>query len=363
MKQKETTKYPLVEINTAMLRENAHRVVATCQRHGVKVTAVTKVVCANAYVVNALIDGGIRSLADSRLSNLQRLRSITPDAELILLRLPMLSQVADVVRWADISLNSESLILDALNQEARAVDKVHGVILMVDVGDLREGIWPDRVNELAKRVQKMENIKIRGVGTNLCCYGGIKPDRNNMETVVRARDIVAETVGYKIEMVSGGSSANWLLMESGDMPRQVNHLRIGEAIMLGTETTKRIPIKSLSQKVFTLKAEVIEVGIKPSVPIGEIGEDAFGNTPRFVDRGRHHRAIVAIGRQDVVPDGLQPDIKGIRILGASSDHMILDVEDAERQVCVGDLLSFTVRGYSALLALFTSGYVGVRRRA
>lgn len=177
---------------------------------------------------------------------------------------------------------------------------------------------------------------------------------------MRMRDIVAEIVGQEIELVSGGNSANWLMMESGNMPKAVNHLRIGEAILLGNETTERIPIKGLYQDVFTLWAEVIEVATKPSVPIGEIGEDAFGQIPSFVDRGRHRRAIVAIGRQDVVIEGLQPDIEGIKILGASSDHLILDVEDAERPVQVGDVLSFTVRGYSALLALFTSDYVGVR---
>jgi len=47
---------------------------------------------------------------------------------------------------------------------------------------------------------------------------------------------------------------------------------------------------------------------------------------------------------------------GISVLGGSSDHLILDVEDAAENVKVGDELEFWP-GYGALLALSTSPYV------
>ena len=39
------------------------------------------------------------------------------------------------------------------------------------------------------------------------------------------------------------------------------------------------------QDTVKLVAEVIELKRKPSMPIGKIGKDAFGNTPVFEDKG------------------------------------------------------------------------------
>jgi len=103
-------------------------------------------------------------------------------------------------------------------------------------------------------------------------------------------------------------------------------------------------------------AEVVEVARKPSVPIGDRGQNAFGETCEFEDRGVRLRAILNLGRQDVVVDGIEPEMKGITVLGGSSDHLILDVEEAEREVKLGDELAF-YPSYGALLALATSPYV------
>lgn len=349
--------YPRVTFDLAKLKANAARIIHLCRRHGIEVTGVTKAVCAHPAVVRVLIEAGITSLGDSRPANLKRIRVLDLGVETVLLRLPRPSMAAAVVEWADISLNSELITLQALDRAAAAAGKLHGVILMVDVGDLREGVLPGDAGDLARAVQRLQSIRIRGVGTNLACYGGVKPDRRHMDLLLAARDLITEVLGYVPLLVSGGNSANWLLMESGRMPVEINHLRIGEAILLGIETADRRPIPGTAGDVFRLDAEVIEVKIKPTVPRGEIGEDSFGNVPTFSDRGERLRAIVAVGRQDVVPTGLVPLLPGVEIIGASSDHMILDVHETKKAPQVGEILSFTVTGYSALLALFTSEYV------
>jgi predicted amino acid racemase len=84
--------------------------------------------------------------------------------------------------------------------------------------------------------------------------------------------------------------------------------------------------------------------------------DAFGNTPVFVDRGLMKRALVAIGRQDVRVEGLTPVDPSVEIIGASSDHLILDVTHSEQDYEVGGVISFNV-DYGALLTLMTSKYV------
>jgi ornithine racemase len=350
-------RYPRVEIDTDKLLQNARVILERCRAEGIEVTAVTKVTCAHPAVVETLTRAGLTSLGDSRLRNLRRIRKQAPDAELVLLRLPMPSQADEVVRWADVSLNSEITTLRALDAAARRAGRTHGIILMVDMGDLREGVWPDEVGAVCTAAREMSNIKVRGVGTNLACYGGVRPAAENMQGLLDCRKVASETLGHPMEIVSGGNSANWLLLEAGRMPSEINHLRIGEALFLGNESVDRTPIWGMADDVFTVCAEIIEVRVKPSLPVGELGQDAFGNVPIFEDRGLHRRAIVAVGRQDVVPEGLRPQMKGVKIIGASSDHMILDVEDAAGSVEVGDVLRFTVRGYSCLLAVFTSPYL------
>ena len=350
-------RYPRMIMDLSKLRKNIEHIVQACGEHGVGVTAVTKVLCAHPAAAEVLIEAGVDNLGDSRLKNLRRLRDSDVDAELMLLRLPRMSRADDVVQLADVSLNSEVATIESLDEAACANNVTHGVVLMVDVGDLREGVWIDDVASLAEAADQAENVNVVGVGTNLACYGGVTPSVRNMEKLLQARSVAAEVLGFEPEVVSGGNSANWDLLKSGQLPEGINNLRIGEAIFLGNETVRRAKIDPMHDDVFQVEAEVIELQRKPSVPVGDIGQDAFGQTPTFEDRGRHRRAIVALGRQDVVPDGLLPRMNSAEIIGASSDHMILDVEDVQNPVEVGDVLTFTVRGYSALLALSTSQYV------
>lgn len=354
------TTLPTLTTHMSKLRTNARLVKDRCARWGIEVTPVTKVTCGNPQVARVFVEAGFASLGDSRLENLALLRKHFPATRLMLLRLPMISQASEVVRLADISLNSDIRVLQALNQAARDQGKIHEVILMVDVGDLREGIWPDSIPGMAREMAGLSDIRVVGVGTNLACYGGICPTVENMEALLKAAEALNRATGWAPHIISGGNSANWLLMESGNLPSQVNHLRLGEIFFLGQETTLCQPIEGLCQEIFTLEAEVIESLTKPSVPLGQVMRDAFGGIPSFSDRGLRKRVIVAVGRQDVVPEGLVPEITGVEILGASSDHLILDVEEAPQPISSGDVVSFTVSSYSALLALFTSPYVSHR---
>jgi predicted amino acid racemase len=268
----------------------------------------------------------------------------------------MLTQAADVVEYADISLNSEIEVIKALNEAAKAKGKVHQIILMVDLGDLREGVWFENAVAFAGEIIKLENIKLMGLGTNLTCYGGVIPSIENLGTLVKIAEEIEVKYGIKLEIISGGNSSSIHLLQKSQMPGKVNQIRLGEAIVLGTESAYGERIEDTYSDAFTLAAEIVELKEKPSAPIGEIGMDAFGGKPVFVDKGIIKRAIVAVGRQDVKHEGLTPRDKGISILGASSDHMILDVTNAEAGYKVGDIVEFDVN-YGALLAAATSEYV------
>jgi len=347
---------PRLEIYPDRIATNARSVIALCHDHGAQVAAVTKVTAAHPAVVHALEAGGADMIADSRISNLQSMADTGLDLPLMLLRIPAPSRAADVVRCAHITLNSSLQTLRLLSEAAQFLGVRHQAIVMVDVGDLREGVWPDRAIDLVKEAAKLPALEIIGMGCNLACYGGVIPSTKNMRALIEIRDACRQASGLELKTLSGGNSANLPLLLSGAMPKEINHFRIGEAIVLGRNVIDRSPWPGTRQDTFKLVAEVVEVARKPSVPIGETGQDAFGGTPTFVDRGVRMRAICNLGRQDVVVDGIVPADSGILVLGGSSDHLILDVEDARNPVKLGDEITF-YPGYGALLALTTSPYV------
>lgn len=347
---------PRLEIYPRRIEENARAILGLCHRHGIRVAAVTKVTCAHPAVARALLAAGVDMLADSRIENLRGLRRMGVRLPLMSLRISAPSQAADVVRWSEISLNSSAFTLRLLSQAASFHHVHHQVVLMVDLGDLREGVWPTDAEFVLREAATLPALEVVGLGTNLACYGGVIPTTEKMQQLIDLRDACRKATGLELPVLCGGNSANLPLLAAGGMPPEINLLRIGETMLLGCSVIDRSPWPGMRQDAFRVVGEVVELERKPSVPIGERGQDAFGGTPEFVDRGTRRRAICNLGRQDVVVDNLEPEDPGIIVLGGSSDHLILDVEDAHQDIAVGAEVAF-YPGYGALLAASTSGYV------
>lgn len=347
---------PRIEVDLDKLRHNARFVVDACSRLGIRVAGVTKVTCAMPEVARALLDGGVSWLADSRTENLARLKASGLTGEFIYLRGPMQSRVQEVVELADISLCSDVATVRLLGDAAQFLGIRHRVIMMVDVGDLREGVMPEDALDTARAIAETPGVELYGIGTNHACFGGVMPTVDNVSLLVEIAESIRRELGIELPIVSGGNSTALRLVFSGTMPKGVSQLRVGESIMLGVDVNNREPIPGMYQDAFTLVAEVIEVQRKPSVPIGCIGQDAFGNVPVFVDRGIRDRVILGIGRQDVKVDGIKPLTDGAEVLGGSSDHLIVDVTEAVERPVTGDEMRFRP-DYGALLAAMTSPYV------
>lgn len=344
---------PRVEIELDKLIHNARKLAALYGSKGIRVTAITKGVCGSPKIANALLDSGIRSFGDSRIANIQKMREGGLDAQFILVCSPMPSEVERVVEFADVSLNTEISVIRLLADQATKRGKIHRVILMIELGDLREGILPSDLEPVVKETIGMQGVKLAGVGTNLACFGGVRPTEANMRELSAIASDLQRKYGIRFEVVSGGNSANYQWFVSTPDVGLVNHLRIGEAMLLGCDTLTRERIPGLYTDAFTLVAEVIELKTKPSRPCGEIAQDAFGHVPVFEDKGNMRRAILALGRQDVDVSAIKPRIK-VNVLGASSDHLILDVKGQSLEV--GAEVRFDV-GYSALLRAMMSPYV------
>ncbi|MBU0935149.1 MAG: alanine racemase [Spirochaetes bacterium] len=354
---------PRLEIDSAKLCHNAERIVQHCRKAGIRVNAVVKGCAAHPAAAKAMLDGGCSSLGSSRLLQLKQLAGSFPDTERLLLRIPTLRELPELLKWADVSLQSDTATLIQLDEEARRQGVTHRVILMQDLGDIREGFWrQDELVEQADFVEKrLTGLRLEGLGTNLGCYGSIKPTRQKMEALVASAELIEERIGRTLDIISGGATSSYPLVLQEQMPPRVNHLRIGEGILLSRDLKEYYHCKlpDMHDDAFQLVAEIVEVKRKPSHPVGELFVDAFGNTPEYHDIGERLRAIVAIGRQDFGDHSkLIPLDPGVSLVGASSDHLIVDVEDYAglhdgRILQTGETLRFSLY-YPALLYLSLS---------
>ena len=344
---------PRLDIDLRKLRHNAHTLVGRFGVKGVSVTGMTKAVLGLPDVAKVLLDAGVCALGDSRIENIETMRKAGIKAPIILTRSPMLSQIERAVVSANISFNTEIDVIYALSDAAQKVGSVHGILLMVELGDLREGIMPDDVERIVRKTLKLPNIEFKGIGTNLACRSGVSPDAKNMSALSALADSIDAIFGVEMEIVSGGNSANigWAFGDA-DMGR-VNNVRLGEAILLGRDPLTRTPIEGLYTDSFQVVAEVIESKIKPSQPWGKIAQSAFGSPPEIINQGDIHQVLLAIGEQDIDEDGLTSSPK-VTILGVSSDHLILNAGNSE--LSVGDEVTFQPN-YSALVRAATSPFV------
>jgi predicted amino acid racemase len=344
---------PRIEINLAKIAHNATKLLRLFGAKGIDIMGVTKVVCGDSMIAEVLVDKGIRMLADSKLENLQKMRDAGVQAQFVLLRTPGLSEVESVVKYADISMNTELSTVQCLSAAAMKYNIQHQIILMVEMGDLREGIMPTDVEGFVRATMQMPGIKVVGIGASFACFGGIMPSEKKMEQLSWLSSIIKSQFSLSLPYVSGGNSANYNWFASAESVGNINNLRLGESIYLGCEPLERKPIPGLYTDAFTFVSEVIEAKFKPSKPYGETGQDAFGNHPQFMDKGYMRRGILGVGAQDVLVTGLNPQID-IEILGSSSDHTLLDLKQTHLKV--GDEVRFSLN-YGALLSAMTSPYV------
>ena len=340
-------RYPRLEINLAHLKHNVAKVVEKCGSYGIQVAGVIKGATGLVEVAKQFDQGGASFIASSRLEQIEDAKNAGIKKPMMLIRVPMLSEVSDVVRLADVSLNSELEVVKALNAEALKQGKIHKVIVMADMGDLREGYWDkDEMADVCEYIEKeLSNIQLMGIGTNVGCYGSISPTVETLNDLVEIAEHIEERLGRKLEYISGGATSSLMRVWDGNIPERINLLRIGEGILLARDLDVfyGYDMSELYQDVFRLKAEVIEVKDKPSHPVGTIAVDAFGHTPTYVDRGMRRRALLAMGKVDYGdPSELLPLEKGIEVLGASSDHTIIDVENAEKDWKLGAIMEFDI---------------------
>jgi len=350
---------PVVEICTEKVLQNWSVISAMGDAHGVNISAVTKGLTGYAPLAEILVGAGAKSLCESRVQALERLAPL--DVEKWMIRLPLMSEVAEVVQFCDISLNTEIDTVKALGQAALNQGKTHKVVVMAELGETREGVMPEDLVALCRQVAATPGVALHGLGTAFGCYSDMVPSSENLQALVDAVNMVEGALGVELPVVSGGSSSSLLMLEAGLLPERVNQLRVGDAILTGKVPNYQTPLTGGALFPFTLSAEIIEVKTKPSAPTGERApaEQAMASEPQFADRGLRRRALVGVGRQDVDFHNLKAIDEGVELLGGSSDVLVVDLTDCPTDYRVGDQVHFAM-DYFAIVPAMVSDFVEKR---
>ncbi|WP_299695200.1 alanine/ornithine racemase family PLP-dependent enzyme [uncultured Tateyamaria sp.] len=336
---------PRIEVDLRKLRHNTRTVVERLKGRGIRVTAVTKAVCGHPAIAQAMLDGGAEGLAEARLSNVKRLRLAGMTCPITLIRTPMLSQVDDIVQVCEASYNTEMSVIAALAGAAHRLNTVHGIILMVEMGDLREGIMPQDLGYIGQQVVDMPGVALKGIGANFACLSGIAPKAAKMQALTALANDVEGRCGPFLETVSGGNSANLPWAFGSRATGRINDLRLGEAILLGVDPVTQEQIGGLFRDTFTLVAEAVETDTKTVSPLVSTADHAPAIIRLVPATSETTRIILALGNQDVDVEGLSMPT-GSTLVGATSDHLVIGTTD--QKLRVGSEMRFRMN-YSALM--------------
>lgn len=336
-------RYPQLVIATKNLQRNFNCLKEMCRPYGIRITAVVKGFTAVPEACGALWECHPRAIATSRIDQVKKIKEYDPSITTELLRIPALSECDLVVKYADISLNSELAVLQKLNQEALKQGKIHRVILMKDIGDRREGFESEDVMiDAASMVEYgMPGLKLYGIGANFGCYGSICVSKEKVDWLADIMEKIEAKIGRQLDVLSIGGTQSFHNMAQGELNPRVNDIRAGISLITKAEYTWK---EDFPERVdaFRIRAEIVELKNKPTMPNGVFGAAALNDERKYVDLGVRKRAILAFGKQDFggSEEGLTPLDPQIKIWGSSSDHTMLDLEECDRNYKLGDIVEF-----------------------
>jgi ornithine racemase len=349
-------------LNRSHLKYNYDYLDNIFKKHQIDWAIVTKLLCGNEEYLKEVIDLGIREVCDSRIANLAKIKSIDPNVQTVFIKPPAMGSVEDVVRYADVSFNSESSTIKMLSEEAQRQGKTHRVTIMIELGDLREGIMGEHLIAFYEKIFDLPNIEVVAIGANLNCLHGVMPSEDKLIQLNLYKQLIEAKFNKKIRWITGGTSVVFPLLFRQQVPKGINHFRIGETLYFGVDLFEEKQIPEMKPDVLRLYTEIIEITKKPKVPIGVMAANPSGDVFEVdeEDYGKEtYRAILDIGTLDISVDYLIPEDNSIEIVNASSDMLVVDLGDKSPDYKVGDELSFQLK-YMGALSLLNSDYIEKR---
>lgn len=348
-----------VTLDIKKLKSNFDYLNTLFKKRGIEWSIVSKILSGNEIYLTELLKFDIKQICDSRVTNLKMIKSINPLIETIYIKPPAKRSISSVVKYADISLNTEFETIKMISAEAIKQNKIHKIIIMIELGELREGVMGQDFMAFYESIFKLKNIKVVGIGTNLSCLYGILPNHDKLIQLSLYEQLIEARFNRQIDYVSGGSSVTIPLIFQNLLPKGINHFRVGETLFLGTDVYNNKPFKRMYSDAFMLYSEIIELIEKPMVPEGNLGTNVEGEEFEFdpINIGEtSNRAIIDIGLLDVDVNHLELVDKTITIAGASSDMIVIDLDENKKKYKVGDLIEFKL-DYMGTLRILNSKYI------
>jgi predicted amino acid racemase len=352
-----------IELYKDKLKHNYQFLNSLFKQHNKEWGIVTKLLCGNKKFIQEIVHLGVKELIDSRISNLQVIKELDPSIKTVYIKPPAKRSIPNIIKYADVSFNTEYDTIKLLSEEANKQGKIHEIVIMIELGDLREGVMGEDLIGFYGEVFQLKGIKVTGIGANLNCLSGVLPSQDKLIQLSLYKQLIEATFKRKIPWVTGGTSIFLPLLKRKQVPSGINHFRIGEALFFGNDLLTNEPYKGMRQDVIKLFAEIIEITKKPKVPIGFLSENPSEEIIE-VKEGDYSitttRAIIDIGLLDITADFLIPEDDEISIIGASSDMLILDLNNCKKHAYnIGDVIPFKLK-YMGALRLFNSDYVEKR---
>ncbi|MDX1650981.1 MAG: alanine racemase [Brumimicrobium sp.] len=349
-----------ITIDPKKLKKNYDYLDKVFRNKNIQWSVVTKLLCGNETFLKELLQLGISQVCDSRITNLKHIKKLNPDVETVYIRPPSSRFIKSIVEFSDISLNTEIETIKLLSAEAIKQRKVHKIIIMIELGELREGVMGDNLIDFYSKVFNLEGIEVVGIGTNLSCLNGVLPNQDKLIQLSLYKQLIEAKFNKKIPFVSGGSSVTIPLIFHERLPKGINHFRVGETLFLGTDVYNDEVFEFMENAVFTVHSRIIELHKKPTVPIGELGSNVTGSKLNTSEKETKnpfsYRAIIDLGLLDVDEKHINPIDESVKIVGASSDMFVVDLGKNTVNYKVGDLIEFKA-DYMGILRLMNSKYI------
>lgn len=348
-----------IELNKAKLKHNYEFLNNIFERYDKEWGVVSKMLCGNREYLKVLLELGIKEVHDSRISNLKTIKKLSPDVKTVYIKPPAKRSIRNVIQYADVSFNTELYTIKLLSEEAQRQNKQHEVIIMVEMGDLREGVIGENLLDFYSEIFNLKNIEVVGLGANFNCLNGVMPTQDKMIQLSLYKQLLETTFNRELKYISGGSSITLPLLWKKIIPKGINHFRVGESLYNGMNLFNDKLIKGMKTDIFKLHTEIIELTEKPVVPIGERSTNVAGDMVEYdeSDYGKKsYRAILDVGLLDLDTRYIYPVNKGIEFSGASSDMLVMDIGKSKKKLKVGDIISFRL-DYMGILSIMNSNYI------
>ncbi|MEZ4912012.1 MAG: alanine racemase [Saprospiraceae bacterium] len=355
-------------IKTKKIQENIKFLSSYFKSHDIQWSLITKVFSGDKEFIKKILTDDviehIDSIGDSRLTSLKNLKEVNPNMHTIYIKPPAKMYVDEVVKYADISLNSSLTTIKALNEASKKLNKIHQIIIMIELGELREGILRTEVLRFYESVFKLSHIEVVGIGSNLGCMYGVAPSYDKLIQLSLYKELISAKFNRDLKYVSGGTSITLPLIESKMIPKGINHFRVGEAAFFGISPLDKKQFKSMFTDAFEFRANIIEIKEKKVVPEGVLSEGNIGHIAEYNDDDISKTSIKAIldfGLLDVEKDDITSDGNHLKFVGMTSDMLVVDIgtnttAGGQKKYSVGDVISFKPN-YMAIARLLNSKFI------